>query len=61
MSIDQQTKVLNDLDEKVRKMAELITEKRSIQKVIYQLEKPSEEIPIVYYVPVDLFSCICHA
>ena len=39
MSIDQQTKVLNDLDEKVRKMAELIIEKPSIQKVIYKLEK----------------------
>jgi hypothetical protein len=50
MSIDQQTKVLNDLDEKVRKMAELIIEKPSIQKVIYKLEKPSEEITFVYYV-----------
>jgi hypothetical protein len=44
MSIDQQTKVLNDLDEKVRKMAELIIENPSMQKVIYKLEKPSEEI-----------------
>jgi hypothetical protein len=50
MSIDQQTKVLNDLDEKVRKMAELIIEKPSIQKVIYKLEKPSEEIAFMHYV-----------
>ena len=50
MSIDQQTKVLNDLDEKVRKMAELIIEKPSMQKVIYKLEKPSEELAFVYYI-----------
>jgi hypothetical protein len=31
-------------------MAELIIEKPSIQKVIYKLEKPSEEIAFVYYV-----------
>jgi hypothetical protein len=50
MSIDQQTNVLNDLDEKVRKMAEIIIEKPSMQKVIYKLEKPSEEIAFVYYI-----------
>lgn len=50
MSIDQQTKVLNDLDEKVRKMTELIIEKPSMQKVIYKLEKQSEEIAFAYYV-----------
>src|SRR5205823_1596706 len=50
MSIDQQTKVLNDLDEKVRKMAELIIEKPTMQKVIYKLEQPSEEIAFAYYV-----------
>jgi hypothetical protein len=44
LSVDVQTKVLNDLDEKVRKMAEIIIEKPSMQKVIYKLEKPSEEI-----------------
>jgi hypothetical protein len=34
----QQTRVLNDLDDKVRKMAEIIIEKPSMQKVIYKLE-----------------------
>ena len=43
-TMDIETKVLNDLDEKVRKMAEIIIEKPSMQKVIYKLEKPSEEL-----------------
>ena len=43
LSIQDQTRVLNDLDEKVRKMAEIIIEKPTMQKVIYKLEKPSEE------------------
>ena len=50
----QQTRVLNDLDEKVRKMAEIIIEKPSMQKVIYKLEKPSEELAFAYYI---LFIC----
>src|SRR5919198_2083658 len=55
LSIDQQTRVFNDLDEKVRKMAEIIIEKPSMQKVIYnKLEKPSEELAFVYYI---LFIC----
>ena len=54
LSVDVQTKVLNDLDEKVRKMAEIIIEKPSMQKVIYKLEKPSEELAFVYYI---LFIC----
>jgi hypothetical protein len=51
---DVQTKVLNDLDEKVRKMAEIIIEKPSMQKVIYKLENPSEELAFAYYI---LFIC----
>ena len=47
---DVQTKVLNDLDEKVRKMAEIIIEKPSMQRVIYKLEKPSEELAFAYYI-----------
>jgi hypothetical protein len=47
---DVQTKVLNDLDEKVRKMAEIIIEKPSMQKVIYKLEKPAEELAFAYYI-----------
>ena len=54
LSVDVQTKVLNDLDEKVRKMAEIIIEKPTMQKVIYKLEKPSEELAFVYYI---LFIC----
>src|SRR5919205_1912436 len=48
--IHDQTRVLNDLDEKVRKMAEIIIEKPSMQKVIYKLEKPSEELAFAYYI-----------
>jgi hypothetical protein len=54
LSIDVQTKVLNDLDEKVRKMAEIIVEKPSMQKVIYKLENPSDELAFAYYI---LFIC----
>jgi hypothetical protein len=54
LSVDVQTKVLNDLDEKVRKMAEIIIEKPSMQKVIYKLEKPSDELAFAYYI---LFIC----
>jgi hypothetical protein len=35
-------------------MAEIIIEKPSIQKVIYKLEKPSEELAFAYYI---LFIC----
>jgi hypothetical protein len=54
LSTDVQTKVLNDLDEKVRKMAEIIIEKPSMQKVIYKLENPSDELAFAYYI---LFIC----
>ena len=54
LSVDIQTKVLNDLDEKVRKMAEIIVEKPSMQKVIYKLETPSDELAFAYYI---LFIC----
>src|SRR5215207_1837445 len=60
LSADIETKVLNDLDEKVRKMAEIIIEKPSMQKVIYKLEKPEEELACVLYL-VYLFPCICDA
>ena len=53
-TMDIETKVLNDLDEKVRKMAEIIIEKPSMQKVIYKLEKPEEELAFAYYI---LFIC----
>jgi hypothetical protein len=37
-TVDIETKVLNDLNEKVRKMAEIIIEKPSMQKVMYNLK-----------------------
>jgi hypothetical protein len=49
-TLDIETKVLNDLDEKARKMAEIIIEKPSLQKVMYKLEKPSEELAFAYYI-----------
>jgi hypothetical protein len=49
-TVDIETKVLNDLDEKVRKMAEIIIEKPSLQKVMYKLDKPSEELAFAYYI-----------
>jgi hypothetical protein len=49
-TLDIEAKVLNDLDEKVRKMAEIIIEKPSLQKVMYKLEKPSEELAFAYYI-----------
>jgi hypothetical protein len=48
--LDIETKVLNDLDEKVRKVTEIIIEKPSVQKVMYKLEKPSEELAFAYYI-----------
>ena len=54
LSSHQDTRVLNDLDEKVRKMAEIIIEKPTMQKVIYKLDKPSEELAFGYYI---LFIC----
>ena len=42
------------MDDKVHKMAEIIMEKPSMQKVIYKLEKPSEELAFAYYI---LFIC----
>ena len=50
LSVDVQTKVLNDLDEKVRRMAEIIIEKPSLQKVMYKLEMPSEELAFAFYI-----------
>src|SRR5918993_3354681 len=50
LSVDMETKVLNDLDEKVRKMAEIIIEKPSLQKVLYKLDKPSEELAFAFYI-----------
>jgi hypothetical protein len=53
-TVDIESKILNDLDEKVCRMAEVIIEKPSMQKVMYKLEKPSEELAFAYYI---LFIC----
>ena len=49
-NVDIETKVLNDLDEKVHRMAEIIIEKPLLQKVMYKLDKPSEELAFAYYI-----------
>ena len=49
-NVDIETKVLNDLGEKVHRMAEIIIEKPSLQKVMYKLDKPSEELAFAYYI-----------
>ena len=49
LSIDQQTRVLNDLDEKFHKMAELIMEDPSIGKVIDN-QVPSRELAFSFYI-----------
>jgi len=54
LSSHHQTRVLNDLDEKVRKMAEIIIQKPSMQKVIYKLENHQKELAFGYYI---LFIC----
>lgn len=53
LSIDTQTRVLNDLDEKFHKMAELDMEDPSIQKVIDNESKPSRELAYSFYI-IDL-------
>jgi hypothetical protein len=49
-NLDIETKIRNDLDEKVRKMAEIIIEKPTLQRVIYKLDDPSEELAFAYYI-----------
>jgi hypothetical protein len=50
LTIDQQTRVLNDLNEKYHKMAELAMEDPSIQKVIDNEGKPSRELAFSFYI-----------
>jgi hypothetical protein len=49
-TVSIETKILNDLDEKVRKLVEIIIEKPSLQNVMYKLEKPSDELAFAYYI-----------
>ena len=50
LTIDQQTRVLNDLNEKYHKMAELAMVDPSIQKVIDNEGKPSRELAFSFYI-----------
>jgi len=50
LSIDQQTRVLNDLDEKFHNMAELAMEDPSLGKVIDNQTTPSRERAFSFYV-----------
>jgi hypothetical protein len=50
LTIDQQTRVLNDLNEKYHKIAELTMEDPSIQKVIDNEGKPSRELAFSFYI-----------
>jgi len=58
LSIDLETKVLNDLGEKVHRMGEMLVERPALGRVITntQSERWSEEIPFAYYV---LYICSC--
>src|SRR2546425_8851203 len=65
LSIDQQSRVLNDLDEKLHKTTELMLERPSLQRVVDNPDKfgstasDSEQYFILH--PVGLVSCIRHA
>src|SRR5690242_21933481 len=50
LSVDQQTRVLNDLDEKFHNMAELAMDDPSIQKVIDNQGTPSRELAFSFYI-----------
>jgi hypothetical protein len=50
LSIGQQTRVLNDLDEKFHKMAEIIMADPSIGNVIDKEGKPSRELGFSFYI-----------
>lgn len=60
LSIGQQTSVLNDLNEKYHKLAEIVMEDPSLGKVIDKEGKPSRELAFSFY-PMDMFSCISYA
>ncbi len=53
LSIDQQSRVLNDLDEKIHKTTELMLERPSLRKVMDNLEltaSESEQYVFSYYI-----------
>ena len=58
LSIDTQTRVLNDLDKKLHKMAELGMENATLGKVIDKEGKHSREVAFSFSHTVDVFSCV---
>ena len=53
LSIDQQSRVLNDLDEKIHKATELMLERPSLQKVMDKVDltaSESEQYTFSYYI-----------
>ena len=61
LSADIQTNVLNDLGDKYLKMVEGVMEEPSMQRVFDSETKFSREEAYSFYVPVDMFACICYA
>jgi hypothetical protein len=61
MSIDQQTKVLNDLDETGSQDGRAYYRKTIDTKSNIQTRKAIRRDSICVLCPVDLFSCICYA
>jgi hypothetical protein len=51
LSIDQQIRVLNDLNEKYHKLAEIVMTDPSLGKVIDKEVKPSRELAFSFYIP----------
>jgi hypothetical protein len=63
LSIDQQSRVLNDLDEKIRKTTELMLERPSLRKVMDNIGLTASDSTIHIFIlhPVGLVSCVRHA
>jgi hypothetical protein len=61
LAIDQQTRVLNDLDEKFLRMAELAMEDPSNKKSDRQSRNIITRVIILILYPMDLFPCLFYA
>ena len=58
LSIDTQTRVLNDLDEKLHKWQRLVMEDPPLGRVIDKEGKALTRIGIFVLHPLDMFSCV---
>ena len=63
LSIHQQSRVLNDLDEKIHKTIELMMERPSLQRVVDNVGMTAENRRTNVFIlhSVDLVSCVRHA